>query len=159
METITIRVRDCACPGTPHTDGDEVYGLPKMPARGGIEAQVHLKEAADAAAMTGVWSIDCLRWGAVGWNLTDEQGRPVPFDVDVLIDDFELAEPVIDKLSDLYTPQVVHPLVRRSSGTSPSGATPSRGKVVSMSRTKRSTSKRPRRSSRPASEASMRSTA
>ena len=151
---VEVVFRDCACPGIPHPDGDVVYLPERIGYRGGIEAQVAVQQAAgDLVEATVAWMVIGVKQ-ATGWNLVDERGNPVPFDVEVLLGDFQLGERIGDKASEIYTPQVLHPLANPRSTTSRPGPT-----VVSMSRAKRSTPSRPRRSSPGDSEASQRSTA
>ena len=119
----TVRVGDCACPDTPHADGDEVYLTEKISLEGGLAAQQDIATAgSDGNALTRRWLITFVRFGAVGWNLRDEDG-PRPFDVEALLADFGLAEPVADRAAELYSEAVMRPLLRASSKDSPTGST------------------------------------
>ena len=147
-EPVVVRVRDCACPGTPHADeGDVVYLRPKLSLAGGIAAQQDLVASrgpdgtADVAELTRRWLVTYVRYGAIGWNFTGEAGEPVPFDVNVLLDDFSLADSVADKADDLYAEAVLRPLGLSRPKTSPTGPTD-----ASTSRTRRSRSTSPRSS-------------
>ena len=95
------------------------------------------------------WLITYVRHGAVGWNFEDTAG-PIPFDVEAVLDDYSVAQPVAEKGDELYGDTVTRPLLARL-------ATPSRRgpKADSTSVTKRPTPPRRRRSS-PASSAAMR---
>lgn len=136
-EPLSIRVRDCACPDAPHPDGDVVYLRPTLSLEGGIAAQQ------DLVAANGVqddlvrrWLVTYVRYGAIGWNWTDADGAPVPFDVAVLLDDFTLSSPVAEKGDELYSEAVLRPLGLSRSRTSRSGPT-----AASTSRTRPSRSR------------------
>lgn len=128
MANVVARVRDCACPGEPHPDGDVVYLLPTLGLDGGLEAESDLLESirlypqpdkASAAEVDRIgsertrflrprWLKTFLRHGAVGWNLEDEDG-PIPFDVEALLGDYSLARMAADKAADLYSAGVLAP--------------------------------------------------
>ena len=139
-ERVEVRVRDCACPDTPHADGDIVYLRPTLSLEGGIAATQDYQEVlggkGDATSMsrdlTRRWLVDFVRYGAVGANFIE------PFDVQVILDDYSLAEPVSEKANDLYAEAVLRPLGLSVPTTSPRGRT-----ARSTSRTKRSTQSLP----------------
>ena len=86
MPNVPVRVRDCACPDTPHDEGDIVYLLPTLPMDGGILAEQQMTEAqGDGQRLTRLWLKTFITYGAVGWNLVDEAGEPVPFDIEVIL--------------------------------------------------------------------------
>ena len=92
--TEAVRVRDCACPGEPHSEeGDIVFLASTLPAEGGIVAEQQMSDVQDVETLTRRWLITFVRYGATGWNLHDEDG-PTPFDVEVLLADWALARPV-----------------------------------------------------------------
>lgn len=126
-DLIPVRVRDCACPETPHDEGDFVYLLPQLSLEGGAAAEMErlvvmegFTEATEAektrltmrmlARLTEVY----VRYGAVAWNWLqlDDKGRPepVPFDVEVLLSQYKLAKTVASVASDLYSEDVLGPL-------------------------------------------------
>jgi hypothetical protein len=166
---IEVRVRDCACPATPHPDGDIVYIRPKIGLEGGIAAQVDFATTQREIPLTDAdrdsedeptprrrlfsqtlqrrWMVTFVRFGAVDWNLLDERGQRVPFDVEELLADYDLAYTVADRADDLYAEAVMRPLLPPPSKTSTSGPN-----VVSMSRAKPSTRSRQRSSSPPDSD-------
>ena len=127
-DLVPVRVRDCACPDTPHADeGDLVYLLPMLGLDGGILAEQQMLTAAaagDSSGLTRSWLRTFVEHGAAGWNLTDEQGEPVPFDIDVVLADWRLARPVADKAADLYTEAVMAPFQQASPKNSRTGRTP-----------------------------------
>lgn len=166
MSNVEVRARDCACPGTPHEDGDLVYLLPTLGIEGGLEAEAQLldairkfpitekmSKAAEAEATEGrsrylrpKWFSTFLRYGAVGWNLVDDNG-PRPFDVDVLIGDYSLARMPGDTAADLYGASVLAPFQSPPPKHSQNGRT-ARGTHPPST----PTPLRSRRSSRPASD-------
>ena len=130
--SVEVRISDCRCPGSPPTDGDVVYLPERMSAEAGIRITAQLTLLEDAVERTTAWMLAGLRQVS-GWNLVDELGRPRPFDIDYLLDDYELAEPVCDKASSLYRAQVMRPLVTRPDATSPRGVTSEPGTARSTS--------------------------
>lgn len=133
---VPVRVGDCACPDQPHTDGDIVYLLPMLGLEGGAAAELdvsaiqHLPEARRANALYARWAATYVEYGAVGWNLTDAKGKPVPFDVSVLVNDYSKGRLVAEKASDLYSEAVMLPLLetamerlREEAEPSPDGST------------------------------------
>lgn len=164
-ELVFARMRDCACPGTPHADGDGVWLTPTVSLAAGLalerDLQAALEEAIEAGPVTEAslsapivsrWLDTLIRYCAVGWNLVDELGDGVPWDPALLLADYNLARPVADIAADLYTERVLSPLALRLSaafaGTSTAGSTPPR---PSSTRTPR------RRSSRATSAATAKS--
>lgn len=132
-EQIPVRVRDCACPDTPHADGDFVYLAPHLDIDGGVEAERDLVESGgDERTLTKRWLRTFIAHGAKSWNLTDAEGEPVPFDVDVILSDWTLARPLGDIASDLYTESITAPFVRAQEARSPTGRT-----AATTSRTRR----------------------
>lgn len=153
-EPIAVRVRDCECPGQPHTDtGDIVYLAPKLSLAGGLAADFDIRKAAgDGTFLAQLWQVTFVKYGAVGWNFVDADG-PLDFDVDALLEDYTLAQPVAEAADDLYGEAVMRPLVARLKAISPRGRTNG-----STSATRPSTSKPHARSSRSTSAASVPST-
>lgn len=172
-----VRVRDCACPGKPHEEeGDVVYVAQTLGLAGGLAAEHDSNAAvAEALAAAGVappegwpkpdiariaadagerlrirWMVTFVRHGAVGWNLVNERG-PRPFDVEVLLADYNLALPVAERCDELFGETVSRPLVQRLRSTLPSGSTDE-----STSPTNGSTRRPRKRSSRATTAASKR---
>lgn len=141
-EPIAVRVRDCECPENPHEDGDVVYLAPKLSLAGGLQAQADIIEAAGNGGMLAAsWQVTFVKHGATGWNFLDEDGE-VPFDVNVLLEDYGLSSPVAEKADELYGESVMRPLLARLNATSRTGRTNG-----STSATPRSTTKPRGRSS------------
>lgn len=151
MEPVIVRARDCACPGTPHEEGDTVSLLPTPSLECGLAAQADIVAAAgNGTVLMQRWLVTYVRHGATGWNLTDAEGGAVPFDVDALLADYAFALPVAERADELYSPSIIDPLARRLNGTSRTGRT-----AASTSPRVRSITKRPASSSRRASAASL----
>lgn len=160
------RIRDCTCPGTPHAEGDGVFLRDTITLRGGLAAERVIvgvindlalrgeteESAIDDALTPGLLDV-YLRDGCTGWNVEDEDG-PVPFVLEDLLADYNLALPVAQKAQELYTEAVMRPLTARLSVTSARGST-----SVSTSRTRKPTPRRRKPSSRATSAASRRLTA
>lgn len=145
MAETTVRVRDCACPGTPHETGDEVYLAPEIGLEGGLVAEQQLIDHQDdAASLTRLWAMTFVRYGVVGWNLVDDTGLDVPFDIESVLGSYEMGRAAADAASDLYTGQVMRPLMKALPNTSPGGRT---GRTTSRRHSSRRTQ---RESSSPA---------
>lgn len=121
MELVSVRVRDCACPDTPHDEGDVVYMSPTVGLELGMAAELDMQSVGDfpedrkAMALMAKWGVTYVLYGAVGWNwirLNDKgKPEPEPFDVNVLLADYTLGKPVADKGADLYGPIVMAPFL------------------------------------------------
>jgi hypothetical protein len=123
-ELVPVRVRDCACPDSPHADGDIVYLAPVLDIDGGTEAESDVVDAAgDARKMKRLLLRTFVTYGAKGWNLVDAEGAPVPFDVEPILADWSVARIVADKAADLYTDMVVAPFEMALQARSPTGPT------------------------------------
>lgn len=117
MEPIEVRVRDCACPDTPHAEeGDIVYLSPTLPAAGGIAAEQDMGETRDTDELTRKWLITFVRYGVTGANYE-------PFSVDDLLADWALARPVAVRAGELYQASVIAPFLDRPAKPSRTGRT------------------------------------
>lgn len=146
MTLTKVRVRDCACPDTPH-EGHHVFLRPTISLEGGIEAEKAMFEVARkydvpngkdgkpdirspeaqarSRALVYAWAPIFVEHGAVDWDLCDEQGEPIPFDVQAILDDYAIARLVADKASELgYGDAVMAPFQDQPATPSPSGPTP-----------------------------------
>jgi hypothetical protein len=117
-----VRVRDCACPGTPHEEGDGVFLATSLSAEGGIVAEQQMGETRDVDELTRRWLITFVRYGAKDWNLQDEDG-PRPFDVEELLADWALARPVALRAGELYQAAVAAPFQTAPAKPSRTGRT------------------------------------
>lgn len=125
MDLVSVRARDCACPGTPHEDGDIVYLLPKADLNLGVAAEQDIIASRDSidgpSELLRRWTVTYVRHGAKGWNLLDDKGKAVPFTVDTILDDYTFARPIAEAANDLYAEAVMTPLVKRLNGRSQTG--------------------------------------
>lgn len=115
----------CGCPGSPHA-ADEVYLLPVLTFDGGTAADTAMRSmlgSGDADAVTREVVRAYLTHQVAGWNLVDEDGRPVPYDPALLLSDWAAALVVGDKADDLYSEALLAPLVAAASTSSPGGPT------------------------------------
>lgn len=118
-ELVPVRVRDCACPDTPHAEeGDIVWLAPKVSLDLGIAAQQAIVASnGDSQALTRAWLSLFVRLGTRGANFLD------PFDPEVLLADFELASPVAEAANELYADVLLRPLGVSLSTSSDGGRT------------------------------------
>lgn len=151
-ERVPVPIGPCACPGTPHTDGDVVELRTRLGLSAGVQLQRLIVEARqnrpDSIELTGKLAESYLLVGVAGWNLVDEAGRPVPVTPDTiqaqLLADFSRSAELADKADELYMGPVLGPLVKRAASLSPTtttaGSTSARGSGSSRSqrRSKRS---------------------
>lgn len=131
-ERITVAVT-----APPPFEGDEVYLLAKLPLEGGAAAEYDLlatqtieDENRRTFAMLAKWTATFVRYGAVGWNWTrlDENGRPepVPFDPEILLDDYSLSRLIAEKANLLYSDAVMRPLFEAAKANQPTPKRPPR---------------------------------
>lgn len=124
-DTIPVRFRDCACPGTPHEEGDIAQLRPHLDLAGGSEALRAISVFTENDKGETLWTLApseefqerlwpvYLRRGVVSWNVVDENG-PVPLEevADLPYPDaFELA----DRADDIYGGEVLAPFLKRMS--------------------------------------------
>jgi hypothetical protein len=131
---VTVRVRACACPETPHPDGDEVYILPVLSLEGGSAAELDQVEVMGMEgdrmgnALLARWTATFVRYGAVGWNWMrmGENGRlePEPFDVERLVSDYGLAKLVAGKANEIYQEALLRPLLEAAEAASKQASPP-----------------------------------
>lgn len=127
---ISVRVRDCTCPDTPH-DGHHVLLSPTLSFQGGLIANQQAIEQAESVKagntnqLQYLWMDTFIRYGAKDWDLCDEQGEPLPFDVEALLADYALALPVAEKANELgYGDAAMAPFLRQPAKQSRNGQTP-----------------------------------
>lgn len=170
MGVLPIRVRDCACEGTPHEDvGDIVFVSPTLSYAGGLAAEAALHATAEAypvserapdsekqrvgllrlAKVQPEWLSIFVEHGAVGANFLE------PFSTDAILADYSIARIVADAVTDLgYGNAVLAPFLTPPARHSPPGPTGTGG----TSRRSPQTRSRRKSSSQPASEAGTPST-
>jgi hypothetical protein len=129
--TEQVRVRDCTCPGTPHNgEGDWIALTPTLSLEGGLAAEGDLRAVAlirdeneRSEALQRRWLITFVRYGAKAWNFVDEEGNEQPFDIEAILADYGIAQPVANRAADLYTDSVLRPFQKRLAARSPTGPT------------------------------------
>lgn len=133
--TEPFRFRDCACPGSPHPNGDTVTFRLRLDFDAALEALQRIFDGpADSRRAMKVY----LLRGPEAWNLLDEDGEPVDLTPEALeelpfADQYEIAEAA----DTIYGSQVLSPLERRMkrlSGNGPTSSTSRRRKGSSSSR-------------------------
>ena len=128
-ETIAVRVADCGCPDTPHADdGHLVYLRAKLSLECGTQAQLDLNaHRDDINALLRAWTDTFVRYGVTGTNWME------PFDIDAIIEDYDLSNPVAEKANELYQESLLRPLGVSRPNSSSGGRT-----APSTSRTRKS---------------------
>lgn len=118
-----VRFRDCACPGTPHAEGDTVTFREALPFDANVAALAAIFSGEGDPVSSKAWSV-YLHSGPLKWNLLDESGEPLPLTREALdalpfADQYEIA----DHGDTLYGKVVLAPLVRRMKSSSVNGRT------------------------------------
>jgi len=141
-----VRFRDCACPGTPHPNGDTVTFRPQLDFDGNVAALSAIFGEGEPVA-SKAWRVYLFE-GPVAWNLLDADGDPLPLTREALealpfADQFEIA----DRGDDIYRDTVLSPLVRKITGLLRNGPTtepsPSPSEGSSKPRARRGRSSEP----------------
>lgn len=119
-----VKFRDCACPGTPHPNGDTVTFRDQLSFAANASAVGMIFSGEGTPMSINAWSVYLFE-GPTAWNLLDEDGEAVPLDRAALEalpfeDQYEIA----DKGDDVYGATVLAPLVRRMKASSKDGPTP-----------------------------------
>jgi len=128
MEPVSVRVRDCECPGTPHGEEGDLVFLAAVPSfELGLAANADIVAAMAEQPGAGTllhqkWMLTYVRLGVTGWNLVNETG-PRPLDVSELLANYALAMPVAEKADELYGDIILRPLLRRLNRISQTGPT------------------------------------
>lgn len=122
MEPVVFR--DCACPGTPHPNGDTVTFKPRLSFDENVAALSAIFQGDGVGNANKAWGV-YLHAGPVAWNLLDADGQPLALtneNLDALPfeDQFEIG----DRADDIYGEVVLAPLVRRTKKSSSNGQTP-----------------------------------
>lgn len=122
-ELVSVRVSECRCDGTPHPDGDVVYLFPTLTFDGGAAATAALRESVGTPDLDRVLGRSYLQHQVAGWNVVDDEGRAVPFALDALLNDWNLGRIVAERADELYSEDLLRPLVASVSTSSGRGLT------------------------------------
>ena len=147
-------MRECRCPGTPHSEGDFAYLKPRADLAIGLAAESAIGMSRGELETRVNLGLAYVRYGIASWDLLDEHGKPVPVETGIDELGWEDLEPVAEKANDLYSENVLRPLLARqskmSSGVKANGTTPPSsplGQTVELtSAKKRSSASRHKRS-------------
>ena len=155
-----FRVRDCACPDVPHSDGDSVTFPPQLDLNAGLAVTSAIANATDEDELEVRLRRALFIWGPDGWNLADDEGHPRPFDRKQLEAEFtwnsggfEIAEEANRRFGEA----AIAPLAARLKRLSANGQTG--GSSSPRKRMKAGTPKRSASSSPASSAASIEQTA
>lgn len=119
-EPVPVRIGDCECPGTPHSDGDYAYLRPRLTAEGGAAAyQAVINNASDNEWLAGTLGRIFLRDGIVRWDLQDDSGKPISVDAALggAVDWADTLLPIADKANELYAESVLRPFLKAKEQT------------------------------------------
>lgn len=121
MEPVRVRVKDCVVPEH-EEEGHGVYMAPTLSLEGGLAAEADITASGDKDALVRRLLVTFVRYGAVGWDFCDD-GKAVPFDVNVLLSDYAIARKVAEKGDELYADAVLAPFRPAQPARSPTGST------------------------------------
>lgn len=122
-ELVPVRVSECRCEGAPHPDGDVVYLFPTLTFDGGAAATAALREGVGTPDLDRVLGRAYLEHQTAGWNVIDDEGKAVPLDRSVLLSDWNLGRPVAERADEMYSEDLLRPLVASVSTSSAPGPT------------------------------------
>ena len=159
MTDVLVPLGACRCPGTPHTDGDwvELRPSPTIDIGSAIYAAV-ANVGDDPVQLQVEMTRAFLRFGIVAWSFTDDRGDPIPIQprktdfgdvISRLLPFSDGGFTVADRADDLYSEEVLRPLMTRLSSMRSLG-----GQTVGSTSATRTTSRKPATRSEPSSPAS-----
>lgn len=127
-DTVPVELNDCFCPGYPHENGDAIYIRGELSPEGGLAASQLVRQARlggwDAQRIEAALAWSYARSEIVAWTFLDADGRPVPCTPENINNlRFAAVWDVGQKASNLYTEELLRPLVVRASTRSASGPT------------------------------------
>ena len=125
MELVIVPVGPCRCPGAPH--GEDTVSLAAKPTIAlGIAAMYAIRVSENEADLRGQLAEVYLRNGIVAWTFVDAERNAVP----VTSESIERLLPfgdggliVAEAAGDLYSAEVLRPLVERRNAASQDGPT------------------------------------
>ena len=124
-EPVEVRIGDCECPGTPHSNGDHAYLRPRLTAEGGAAAyQAVINNHTDNEALAGTLGRIFLRDGIIRWDILDDDGKPISVEAALngAVDWADTLLPIADKADELYAESVLRPFLKAKEPTSSPGS-------------------------------------
>jgi hypothetical protein len=121
----------CPCPGSPHAQ-DTVTLRDRLTFAGGLAVRQRIADAVRSRLgeddIVATMTEGYILHGIGAWTLVDEAGKPLPLTLanirlTFLADFSDLAMPLAEVANELYEIQVVDPLVKAASSSSPGSPT------------------------------------
>jgi hypothetical protein len=119
-DPVKVRIGDCECPDTPHSDGDHAYLRPRLTAEGGAAAyQAVLNNHEDNERLAGTLGRIFLLDGIVRWDILDDGGKPISVRaaIDGAVDWTDTLLPIADKADEMYAESVLRPFLKAKKQT------------------------------------------
>lgn len=137
-ELVPVRMGECRCPGTPHTAGDFAYLKPQADLEVGLAAHQVVNNSVQStrqngSSLTAEQALELMQiqlgkaytiHGIKRWDRLDEHGQPLEINA-ATVDQLSWSQikDVADKAAQLYSEEVLIPLVESLSRLSRSGQT------------------------------------
>lgn len=125
MTNVRVPVGACRCPNAPHEDGDWVDLRPSPTIDIGSAVYAAVANVGDDPVQLQVEMTRAfLRFGIVAWSFTDDRGEPIPIQprrpdfgdvISRLLPFTDGGFLVADRADDLYSEEVLRPLMTRLS--------------------------------------------
>jgi hypothetical protein len=121
----------CPCPSSPHAQ-DTVTLRDRLTFAGGLAVRQRIADAVRSRLgdddIVATMTEGYILHGIGAWTLVDEAGKPLPLTLAnirrVFLEDFsDLAMPLAEVANELYETQVIDPLVKAASSSSPDSPT------------------------------------
>lgn len=124
-EPVRVPVGPCRCKGAPHTE-DAVFLEPTLTNAMGIAGMAVIREGTSVAQVEGGLAQVYLTMGIRGWTFVDEERSGVPVTPEAIERLLPFADGglvVSEKADELYSAELMRPLVARQSRPSPPTST------------------------------------
>lgn len=123
-EPIAVDLAECLCPGAPH-DHDTVWLRAALGPDAGLAAMLVIRESnSDPEELEVRLGRVFLRFGIVRWTFVDDTGQVLPVNRDLIAKlPWSAVYPLANKASDLYSQDLLRPLVAAASKSSRNGHT------------------------------------
>jgi hypothetical protein len=121
----------CPCPGSPHAQ-DTVTLRDRLTFAGGLAVRQRIADAVRSRLgeddIVATMTEGYILHGISAWTLVGDDGKPLPLTLAnirrIFLDDFsDLAMPLAEVANELYETQVIDPLVKAASSSSPDSPT------------------------------------